>query len=736
MTFIKIDPTALRLALTKVSSFATSYEQSASSIRSKNLVEGYPADLSSLATADTSVGELKTTVSEIKTRIKSAEQIGSSGITFSEAPTGTYCIGSLCIKTFFYVVPDGQSDTVENVKAAASSITDAGADAKLLQDAVNRGDHAAIKQIVDEKVHTHTDDGVYAAALADGLAPRNTTLVSSQIMFSYDASKGNLMEISDEEMRNAVPTLQTWCSMFAAATNSGIWSSRHREEYAHKLAKLVTTTAEVTDETTESARRDNLMLPIGFNLLLTGGEWLLEQHPEISDDALPGSPVVLDAGFLTTLARDVMVDETTGNSQDGWREYAGRALAAPEPRHLDPMTGILEAMGHQPQAALDFLAPPLDYRDIESDWHAQERANKGPRVDVSPWKWISERQKDAGVVGLEALTQALAGASALRQLSSTTIDERAAWLTEKATVYLANSVGTENWSDTARRNAATMLANCVADLDATADKSSYSTRVTAFDKTLPHPWSARHEDEVAHLLQKVLIDDTSLAIVAEAAGKFSNKRTLTEAERTKTDSLVDSFNSVLATAKQDAKLYGLLFGARQKAEELKGDKNNKSNSLVMEVIIDGIAAGISAVPFISGVSITAKLAASALSAIIAAGATVAKSAIPSNNSDTKDDEKLKEFVKSIKTLLHFKALGAVDSTHIIPQEDYEAISSKVDWIVKNDDGLWTLDWDKAIADKYNFNKWLDYVCANNEIPPINDAVIGDSFSSGMDAGKK
>ena len=156
----------------------------------------------------------------------------------------------------------------------------------------------------------------------------------------------------------------------------------------------------------------------------------------------------------------------------------------------------------------------------------------------------------------------------------------------------------------------------------------------------------------------------------------------------------------------------------------------------MEVIIDGIAAGISAVPFISGVSITAKLAASALSAIIAAGATVAKSAIPSNNSDTKDDEKLKEFVKSIKTLLHFKALGAVDSTHIIPQEDYEAISSKVDWIVKNDDGLWTLDWDKAIADKYNFNKWLDYVCANNEIPPINDAVIGDSFSSGMDAGKK
>ena len=100
MTFIKIDPTALRLALTKVSSFATSYEQSASSIRSKNLVEGYPADLSSLATADTSVGELKTTVSEIKTRIKSAEQIGSSGITFSEAPTGTYCIGSLCIKTF------------------------------------------------------------------------------------------------------------------------------------------------------------------------------------------------------------------------------------------------------------------------------------------------------------------------------------------------------------------------------------------------------------------------------------------------------------------------------------------------------------------------------------------------------------------------------------------------------------------------------------------------------------
>lgn len=86
--------------------------------------------------------------------------------------------------------------------------------------------------------------------------------------------------------------------------------------------------------------------------------------------------------------------------------------------------------------------------------------------------------------------------------------------------------------------------------------------------------------------------------------------------------------------------------------------------------------------------------------------------------------------------MHFKALGAVDSTHIIPQEDYEAISSKVDWIVKNDDGLWTLDWDKAIADKYNFNKWLDYVCANNEIPPINDAVIGDSFNSGMDAGKK
>lgn len=726
MTFIKIDPTALRLALTKVSSFTTSYEQSASSIRSKNFVEGCPADLSSLATADTSVGELKSTVSEIKTRIESAEQIGSSGITFSGCPTGS-----------FYIVPDDLTDTAASVKSTTSSIMAAGADAKLIQTAVDSKDYSTASQLVHDRVATHERDETYAAVLADQLGARKVTLVAAHL------------NPGSQDTR-------TWTAMFAAATRSGIWSDEHRDHYASDLAALVTTTGDMSDQDA------SFNLPIGFNRLLSADD--REVHiPSPEEGPGPSAyttdALALNARFLTRLGQEIMTDETTGSSQDGWAEYAKstassgggysnlpnntRADTMANRGLYDPMTGILAAMGRQPQAALDFLAP----------------TKPDGTVDGSTWTWVTSRSLNA--ISTESLTAALASAASLREKTFPSLqqednsqnssnEKRATWLTEQGTVMLGNLSDDDVWSTKegtkSYRNVAVMLSYCMGDIDDSANAYNYKLlENNSFAASLPEHWSETHGIEITKLLQRILTDDTALHVMSEVSRTFAAERMLTIANEMPLG--VDpraAYEVLLEYSKNNAKLYGFIFGACAKGREDKEADKDFAIELMVSLISGGVSfTSISGQPWVS------KLISAYRSDVTKA----TKSALANNKDNTSSTQE--GLQNSVKAGLNAEVIATMAAVNIIPKDAFINADGKpkFSWIFQDEDGNWHVDVHKALEDTNrkgepeNFDSWISTLavslksstCGGGKlpaVPPSNEATIDDAFEKGLTEGRK
>lgn len=291
-------------------------------------------------------------------------------------------------------------------------------------------------------------------------------------------------------------------------------------------------------------------MPYGFNLALSGADHSAANTIVVGDSTTTAGGT-FDVNFLLTLARDVQVHETESDGRPAWRgRYMDAATANPTMTAgvgaWDPFTGILTAMGRQPQAALDYLAPATDYG-------ATEQAVK---MDSSTLDWLKGRDWDA--TSLEGLTSAYAGVSTFREPSTATTDERAAWLTEQAAVDLA---GREDgllvplWSATSRQNTAIMLANSMVDVDAAA-RGTTPDGQTEFLQAQGPTWSMARQEVVTTLVQEVGTDDVALSTLGEAAGRYSAER---QAAAVAGDGA--TISSVATDTEQNARLAGYLMGA-------------------------------------------------------------------------------------------------------------------------------------------------------------------------------
>ncbi len=563
MAFVKMDEDKLQDAVDGLTGFADDAEASVSTIRSRNVNENSPADLSALGGVDTKIDDLRTAAQEIQTRLDSAKSLNSNGVSAPGAEAGM----------LYYYVAEGQEDTAANVESNAEACQQAITDARSASTASGEG----LLTLMNGSVKDHENDEVYAAVFADTLGAEGMATLAYQIQSAKEYALTNVLPSDPKDpdtdfVTRYDATAADWNTALAAlsitfgtATCSSTWTPAHRTEYAHSFASLA------TDPNAP------VYLPYGFNLALSGADHSAANTVVVGDSTTTAGGT-FDVNFLLTLARDVQVHETESDGWPAWRERhmgaeSGNLTTTAGVGAWDPLTGILTAMGRQPQAALDYLAPATDYG-------ATEQAVK---MDSSTLDWLKGRDWDA--TSLEGLTSAYAGVSTFREPSTATTDERAAWLTEQAVLDLA---GREDgllvpvWSATSRQNTAIMLANSMVDVDA-ASRGATADGQTEFLQGQGATWSMVREDELTPLLQEVGTDDVALSTLGEAAGRYS-------AERQATAVAGDgaTISSVATDTEQNARLAGYLMGAAQKGRELDDAESDAGINTFFTALGDGL----------------------------------------------------------------------------------------------------------------------------------------------------
>ena len=183
----------------------------------------------------------------------------------------------------------------------------------------------------------------------------------------------------------------------------------------------------------------------------------------------------------------------------------------------DSVDEALAAIGDDPQAALEYLAP-------EGDGSVDENGTWVPgQTTVDQWTMLTSRDRGEGA---EPLTAAVAGASAMRVQSQDATDERAAWVTGKGLDYAAG-LSEQSFSAKVKNNVAVILGNSMAEIEdgVTGTRDTSGSGSVSWDSGRPAVLADDHGEDLKTLMKMVGTDDTALATMTDAAGRFSTART-------------------------------------------------------------------------------------------------------------------------------------------------------------------------------------------------------------------
>ncbi|WP_146750873.1 DUF6571 family protein [Actinomyces sp. Z5] len=617
--------------------------------------------------------------------------------------------------------------TAEQTAAVAASADSSDRARSDAEDAKNAKPDELL-ELIHGSVADHQNDEVYAAAFADAMGPEGMAELAYTINQQRQQQAENLptYDPNDPDAEYATRWQQTdyaWLSAqatlsicFGTATSSSAWTPHHRSDYAEKLSGLV------TDED------QPYYMPLGFNLLLKGAN-------RSATNILTGAPAtaggVFNDYFLQDLGSAVRAHERAGDDLPEWQLQ--RMKASPPEGTVgdwDPMTGILTAMGRQPDAALEFLASPVDDRAIEQT----------VVVDGTTWEWLKGREWDSS--GFEALTAAVAGASEHRRLTTGTKDERAAWITEQAVVDMAGHKGSL-WSDASRQNAAAVLANSMQEIDEAANGAQRSAEASGFNASMPAGWEEGHRYEVRSLLQETLKDDIALQTVSAAAGRYTSLRLDDALEMLPADSdgSEDSEKSNLKKASSlivqklypDGRLLGYIQGAAEKGRGDEGEQLDATNQMLLNAFDDGVYSTADTVAGAAGPAWGGMARQSAQSYTVAA--------LQNPIVGAPDRSDVQEFGISEAVRRHFlvEAYSKLDERGLLPAGAYENPDGRrytYAWMKQDSTGLPKLDVAVLLFNSGNipqFASWLldpdlSGVTIRDGVPAV------DAFEVGHDAG--
>ena len=474
------------------------------------------------------ISTLYAVINDLSYRHQQIIDLNSNGLTTTNADgTVNYCL------------PDGISDTAANIgtynfEAAAT----ARADADALTQATNSKDRKADDgRTIDDIMASMTDNQgnpVYANAVITEIGPENLT--SLPISVSSWAGSSSVEEA--DRIADALGGV--------LASASTIWDEERSQEVADAISGSVDEEGEYGRVTALNAILSRDDDGNGVNDLDFGSSFLIDLANKLDDidyktigrataypkydggDVVFGSEPVIGLGQADTRAKIL------GDSMD-WHSF-------------DPMTGVLKAMGGNPDAALGYLAP----------------AGGDGSVDTSRIDDLSARDWDEE--GLSGFTAALAAGSSLRTSEGDDQAARATSLADYGIHDLAQNTNAKNYTDGTKSHIGVLLANCSAEVQEVFIKGN----VTAVDRSDAPEFDAASIDDINILTYRVIDNPNAARTMSTGLAGY--------ARRCSAEGIA---NSIREAYTNSAQAMGYLSGmADQKAEDLNASARDKANENV------------------------------------------------------------------------------------------------------------------------------------------------------------
>ncbi|NDR54767.1 DUF6571 family protein [Actinomyces sp. 565] len=692
MAVLYLNPDKLATAIQDLRDFADDCSSAITSINNKCTDEHNPIDITDFRiSANNAIGAVNARADQLAKAKDAIVAVNDSGVGSMTADGGISC-----------EVPDG---TVINTVADLTAWSHATIDAHDLQAIIDgspgfQSNGRTYDQVI-AAIRERSGDPAYAAALVNALGPENLTSLPFEVQEHYtvsdDTGKHDLKPEASTELAELLGTV--------LASASTTWDNQTCESMATIIKESV-------DDKGEWGRITVL------NAMLGG-------HDADSNHV---NDLEFNSAFLTALA----------NSLDDidWNAIKSRAERATDPntdsytarydkkdlgpylggQSFDPLAGVLDAMGNNPRAALDYLA---------------KASESGDGADMTLLEELSKRDWDEQ--GFAGFTAALAAASSQRPSDDPTTRRRADNVAGYGIHYLVANTDEEIYNDDAKARIGVLLANCPAELT-----SAWVGEDAPGDPDRRKELPEASVDDINKLTYRVSDSTDAVATIAAQLGEYANNRAQHRIEENTGDP--DAQILAINNAYRDvSKAVGTLAGmADSKADALNVDSSSKAAAhsqaakTAISVLTTVAGAGLGSVlpgGTAGGAKTGLTIANTVLSPLVNFDADQVESAAP----------------ESLKENMWAAAVQDAANAGLLNPDDYTIDTSDsgvpYSWMVSNEDGSRGIDISAAGEDvdvPGQMRAWSRRaVTITND--PMFDKVTDDfdeSYTSGYDSGSK
>ena len=193
----------------------------------------------------------------------------------------------------------------------------------------------------------------------------------------------------------------------------------------------------------------------------------------------------------------------------------------------DPLAGILDAMGNNDEAALEFLAPPKSGEPGIADTTRLDRLTH--RWDNLQANKVNEHGRD----GFSGLTAAIAAASQKRASTNTAERSRADMLSDDAIHFVAGNVNKDLYSDSSKKRLAVLLANCSGEV--TASWSTTGGQLAATDES---PFNKATGDDLNKLAYRIVDNRDAASTLSAGLADYAKRKSQNDLKNTQDLSLI------------------------------------------------------------------------------------------------------------------------------------------------------------------------------------------------------
>lgn len=690
---VKLNADNLKKEIKKIRDLASTAETHRSTIDTECTNEHDPVrPVDFLAQSQTKIRNVRWTADEIEKCMNTIISLNENGV------------GKMEGENYTVDIPDSAKVTDYESLSKWATKEQAATDARDLKDCADsskRNKRRRTYAQIIASIQRNKQDSLYADAFIDAVGPENLTMLPTDLQGDGRPGSGSSVDGDGAE---------SLAGLFGEllSTASYMWDDEKCKNVANKIIGSV------------NVRNRYGNIPV-LNAIMGG-------HDADGDGI---NDLTFNSAFLLRMGEAAeKIDYAAVRSYytSGGPLPPNAKAAGFNEYSADPLAGILDAMGNNPDAALNFLAPAKQGEPGVADTSRLQRLTER-------WKDFNPNFKqDWDRDGFDGLAAAVAAASTKRSSVTPAERARADSLADDAIHYIATNVDSDLYNDSAKARIGMLIANCAGEVTASWSTGGGNGPLKATDGT---EFKATPE-ELNKLVYRV-VDDPSAAVTISAGlanyARNESQRGLKVNEGSSPETRLEAIQSAYENgSKAMWHLEGL---AEVKADELTKQKSadaddaKKSADGVLNSFEAVIAGGIGTIAGPAGVAASTAFSMTTplMNPVIVDAATGDAGSVKgvATRTPSPDSGTNALWAASVQDAANAGLLQQSDFDVPVKVTDSQGNQVEVaahdhyDWIVRRPDGGYTIDLSKG-GDK-SVGELLTW--ANTARDPKADRVTGD-----------